>query len=185
MLLRMSTLFVRTLREDPAEAEVPSHRLLVRAGYVRRFAPGGYAWLPLGKLVLDRVTAVIREEMAAIGGQEVSLPALLPREPYETSGRWTEYGPDMLRLRDRRGAEFLLAPTHEELFTLLVKDLYTSYRDYPVILFQVQAKYRDEARPRGGLLRAREFLMKDSYSFDLTDAGLAASSTGSASTTRR
>jgi prolyl-tRNA synthetase len=175
MLLRMSTLFVRTLREDPAEAEVPSHRLLVRAGYVRRMAPGGYAWLPLGKLVLDRVTAVIREEMAAIGAQEVSLPALLPREPYEASGRWTEYGSELLRLRDRRGAEFLLAPTHEEPFTLLVRDLYTSYRDYPVILYQVQTKFRDEARPRAGLLRGREFLMKDSYSFDLSDEGLAAS----------
>src|SRR5947207_3995767 len=175
MLLRMSTLFVRTLREDPAEAEVPSHRLLVRAGYVRRMAPGGYAWLPLGKLVLDRVTAIVREEMAAIGAQEVSLPALLPREPYDTSGRWTEYGPDLLRLRDRRGADFLLAPTHEEPFTLLVRDLYTSYRDYPVILYQVQTKFRDEARPRAGLLRGREFLMKDSYSFDLSDEGLAAS----------
>ncbi len=171
----MSTLFVRTLREDPAEAEVPSHRLLVRAGYVRRMAPGGYAWLPLGKLVLDRVTAIVREEMAAIGAQEVSLPALLPREPYDTSGRWTEYGPDLLRLRDRRGADFLLAPTHEEPFTLLVRDLYTSYRDYPVILYQVQTKFRDEARPRAGLLRGREFLMKDSYSFDLSDEGLAAS----------
>ncbi len=175
MLLRLSTLFVRTLREDPAEAEVPSHRLLVRAGYIRRVAPGGYAWLPLGKLVLDRVAALVRAEMAAIGAQEVALPSLLPREPYETSGRWREYGDDMFRLRDRRGAEYLLAPTHEELFTLLVKDLYASYKDYPVILYQVQAKFRDEARPRAGLLRAREFLMKDSYSFDLSDEGLAAS----------
>jgi prolyl-tRNA synthetase len=172
MLLRMSTLFLRTLREDPAEAEVPSHRLLVRAGYVRRAAPGGYTWLPLGKLVLDRVTEVVRAEMAAAGAQEVLFPALLPREPYEQSGRWTEYGPDIFRLKDRRGADHLLAPTHEELFTLLVKDLYSSYRDYPLILFQVQTKFRDEARPRAGLLRGREFLMKDAYSFDLSDEGL-------------
>lgn len=174
MLLRMSTLFLRTLREDPADADVPSHRLLLRAGMIRRAAPGGFTWLPLGKLVLDRVTQVVREEMAAIGGQEVSFPALLPREPYETSGRWSEYGPDMFRLKDRRGADYLLAPTHEEMFALLVRDTLSSYKDYPVILYQVQTKFRDEARPRAGLLRGREFLMKDSYSFDLDDAGLAA-----------
>src|SRR5690606_15266548 len=138
MLLRMSTLFVRTLRADPAEAEAPSHRLLLRAGYIRRAALGGYAYLPLGKLALERVAAVVREEMAAIGGQEVHFPARLPAEPYRASGRWDEYGQDVFRLRDRRGAEHLLAPTHEELATLLVKDLYSSYRDYPVILFQVQ-----------------------------------------------
>lgn len=175
MLLRMSTLFLRTLREDPAEAEVASHRLLVRAGFIRRVAPGGYAWLPLGRLVLDQVARVIREEMTAIGGQEVVFPALLPREPYEISGRWTEYGPEIFTLVDRRGAEFLLGPTHEEMVTLLVRDLYSSYRDYPVTLFQVQTKFRDEARPRAGLLRAREFVMKDSYSFDLSDEGLAES----------
>jgi prolyl-tRNA synthetase len=174
MLLRMSTLFLRTLREDPADAEVPSHRLLLRAGMIRRAAPGGFTWLPLGKLVLDRVTQVVREEMAAIGGQEVQFPALLPREPYETSGRWTEYGPDIFTLKDRRGADYLLAPTHEEMFTLLVRDTLSSYKDYPVILYQVQSKFRDEARPRAGLLRGREFLMKDAYSFDLDDAGLAA-----------
>ena len=173
MLLRMSAMLLRTLREEPAEAEVPSHRLLLRAGYIRRAAPGGYTWLPLGKLVLDRVTAVVREEMAAIGGQEVSFPALLPREPFDVSGRWTEYGDDLFTLEDRRGAEFLLAPTHEEMFALLVQDMTSSYRDFPLILFQVQTKYRDEARPRAGLLRGREFLMKDAYSFDLSDAGLA------------
>ncbi|MDP9798476.1 prolyl-tRNA synthetase [Catenuloplanes nepalensis] len=172
MLLRMSTLFLRTLREDPAEAEVPSHRLLVRAGYVRRAAPGGYTWLPLGKMVLDRVAAIVHEEMRAIGGQEVHFPALLPREAYERSGRWTAYGDDIFRLKDRRGAEYLLAPTHEEMFTLLVQDLFGSYRDFPVILYQIQTKFRDEARPRAGLLRGREFLMKDAYSFDLTDSGL-------------
>ncbi|MGH3683296.1 MAG: aminoacyl--tRNA ligase-related protein, partial [Natronosporangium sp.] len=174
-LLRMSTLFLRTLREDPADAEVPSHRLLLRAGYVRRAAPGGYTYLPLGKLVLDRIAELVRAEMTAIGGQEVHFPALLPAEPYQTSGRWTEYGEEIFRLTDRRGAEHLLAPTHEEMVTLLVKDLYSSYRDYPVTLFQIQTKFRNEARPRGGLLRGREFLMKDSYSFDLDGAGLAES----------
>ncbi|BAL85239.1 putative prolyl-tRNA synthetase [Actinoplanes missouriensis 431] len=173
MLLRMSTLLLKTLREEPADAEAPSHRLLLRAGYIRRAAPGGYTWLPLGKLVLDRVTAVVREEMTAAGGQEVSFPALLPREPYDVSGRWTEYGDDIFTLQDRRGADHLLAPTHEEMFTLLVQDLTSSYRDFPLVLFQIQTKFRDEARPRGGLLRGREFLMKDAYSFDLTDAGLA------------
>ncbi|MEO3775832.1 proline--tRNA ligase [Micromonospora sp. B11E3] len=174
MLLRMSTLLLRTLREDPADAEVPSHRLLLRAGYVRRAAPGGYTWLPLGKLVLDRVTEIVRAEMAAIGDQEVHFPALLPAEPYRTSGRWAEYGDDIFTLADRRGAEHLLAPTHEEMAALLVKDLFSSYRDFPVTLFQIQTKFRDEARPRAGLLRGREFLMKDAYSFDLDDAGLRA-----------
>ncbi|WP_446212012.1 proline--tRNA ligase [Micromonospora sp. IBSANI012] len=172
MLLRTSTLLLRTLREDPADAEVPSHRLLLRAGYIRRAAPGGYTWLPLGKLVLDRVTEIVRSEMTAVGDQEVHFPALLPAEPYRTSGRWTEYGDDIFTLADRKGAEHLLAPTHEEMATLLVKDLFTSYRDFPVTLFQIQTKFRDEARPRAGLLRGREFLMKDAYSFDLDEAGL-------------
>ena len=172
MLLRMSSLLLKTLREEPAEAEVPSHRLLLRAGFVRRAAPGGYTWLPLGKLVLDRITDVVREEMVAAGGQEVSFPALLPREPYEATGRWTEYGDDFFTLQDRRGADHLLAPTHEEMLTLLVQDLTGSYRDFPLLLFQIQTKFRDEARPRGGLLRGREFLMKDAYSFDLSEAGL-------------
>ncbi|MEU8253318.1 proline--tRNA ligase [Micromonospora inaquosa] len=172
MLLRMSTLLLRTLREDPADAEVPSHRLLLRAGYIRRAAPGGYTLLPLGKLVLDRITDVVRGELFAIGDQEVHFPALLPAEPYRTSGRWTEYGDLLFTLADRRGAEHLLAPTHEEMAALLVKDVFTSYRDFPVTLFQVQTKFRDEARPRAGLLRGREFLMKDAYSFDLDEAGL-------------
>ncbi|TDB75671.1 proline--tRNA ligase [Micromonospora sp. KC723] len=175
MLLRTSTALLRTLREDPADAEVPSHRLLVRAGYVRRAAPGGYTWLPLGRLVLDRVSEIVRREMTAIGDQEVHFPALLPAEPYRTSGRWTEYGDDIFTLVDRRGAEHLLAPTHEEMAALLVKDLLSSYRDFPVTFFQVQTKFRDEARPRAGLLRGREFLMKDAYSFDLDEAGLAES----------
>ncbi|MDZ5620776.1 proline--tRNA ligase [Nocardioides sp. HM23] len=175
MISRMSTLFVRTLRDDPADAEVPSHRLLVRAGYIRRNAPGIYTWLPLGLRVLRRIEAVIREEMDAIGAQEVSFPALLPREPYEASNRWTEYGASLFRLKDRKGADYLLGPTHEEMFTLLVKDLYSSYKDLPLSIYQVQTKYRDEARPRAGLLRGREFTMKDSYSFDIDDAGLDAS----------
>ena len=174
MLLRMSTLLLKTLREEPADAEVPSHRLLVRAGFIRRAAPGGYTWLPLGKLVLDRVAGVLRDEMSAIGGQEVLFPALLPREPYDVSNRWTEYGPEIFTLQDRRGADYLLAPTHEEMFTLLVQELTSSYRDFPLLLFQLQTKFRDEARPRAGLLRGREFLMKDAYSFSLTDAELVA-----------
>nr|GID90155.1 proline--tRNA ligase [Actinoplanes derwentensis] len=165
-------MLLKTLREEPADAEVPSHRLLVRAGFIRRAAPGGYTMLPLGKLVLDRITAVIQEEMFTAGGQEVAFPALLPREPYEVSNRWTEYGDLLLTLKDRRGADHLLAPTHEEMFTLLVQDMTGSYRDFPLLLFQFQTKFRDEARPRGGLLRGREFLMKDAYSFDLSEAGL-------------
>ncbi|AUS80184.1 proline--tRNA ligase [Actinoalloteichus sp. AHMU CJ021] len=172
MITRMSSLFLRTLREDPADAEVPSHRLLVRAGYVRRVAPGGYSWLPLGLRVLRRIERIVREEMDAIGGQEIQFPALLPREPYEASGRWTEYGPSLFRLKDRKGADHLLGPTHEELFTLTVKGEFSSYKDYPVVLYQVQTKYRDEERPRAGILRGREFVMKDSYSFDLDDEGL-------------
>jgi prolyl-tRNA synthetase len=171
-VLRMSTLFLRTLRDDPADAEVASHRLLVRAGYVRRVAPGGFSWLPLGWIVYRNVERIVREEMNAAGFQEVHFPALLPREPYEISNRWEEYGPNLFRLQDRRGADMLLAPTHEEMFTLMVKDLYGSYRDLPLVIYQIQTKYRDEARPRAGLMRGREFVMKDSYSFDLTDEGL-------------
>ena len=171
-MLRMSTLFLRTLREDPADAEVPSHKLLVRAGYVRRVAPGVYSWLPLGVRMLAKVSRVVREEMDRIGAQEVLFPALLPKEPYEASDRWTEYGDLLFRLKDRRGNDYLLGPTHEELFTLMVKGEYSSYKDLPVMLYQVQTKYRDEARPRAGILRGREFVMKDSYSFDLDDEGL-------------
>ncbi|NEM90419.1 proline--tRNA ligase [Galbitalea soli] len=172
MPTRLTHLFVRTLREDPVDAEVASHRLLVRAGYIRRQAPGIFAWLPLGLRVRRRIEAIIREEMAAAGAQEVHFPALLPREPYETTGRWEEYGDGIFRLKDRKEADYLLAPTHEEVFTLLVKDLYSSYKDLPLTIYQIQDKYRDEARPRAGLLRGREFSMKDAYSFDYTDAGL-------------
>jgi prolyl-tRNA synthetase len=167
-------LFLRTLRDDPADAEVPSHRLLVRAGYVRRVAPGIYSWLPLGLAVLGKVERIVREEMASIGAQEVHFPALIPRDIFEVSGRWADYGEGLFRLQDRKGADYLLGPTHEELFTLLVKSEYSSYKDYPLALYQIQTKYRDEARPRAGILRGREFIMKDSYSFDLSDDGLAA-----------
>lgn len=171
-MLRMSTLFLRTLRDDPADAEVPSHRLLVRAGYVRRVAPGIFTWLPLGYIVLRNVEEIVRREMVRAGFQEVHFPALLPRDAYEQTGRWTEYGDTLFRLQDRKGADYLLGPTHEEMFTLLVKSEYSSYKDLPLSLFQIQTKYRDEARPRAGILRGREFVMKDSYSFDYTDEGL-------------
>ncbi|MFW5467670.1 proline--tRNA ligase [Knoellia sp. CPCC 206391] len=173
--MRMSSLFLRTLREDPADAELPGHRLLVRAGYVRRAAPGIYTWLPLGLRVLRKVEAIVREEMDAIGAQELTFPALLPREPYEATNRWTEYGDNIFRLQDRKGGDYLLGPTHEEMFTLAVKDMFGSYKDLPLSLYQIQNKYRDEARPRAGLLRGREFVMKDSYSFDVSDEGLQAS----------
>ncbi|MFJ4536532.1 proline--tRNA ligase [Streptomyces tibetensis] len=172
---RMSQLLAKTLRDDPADAEVLSHKLLVRAGYVRRTAAGVWSWLPLGKKVLANVERIVREEMDAVGAQEVLLPAILPREPYEATGRWEEYGPELFRLQDRKGGDYLLGPTHEEIFTLLVKDQASSYKDLPVILYQIQNKYRDEARPRAGILRGREFLMKDSYSFDTEDEGLAKS----------
>jgi proline--tRNA ligase len=175
VITRLSQLFVRTLREDPADAEVASHRWLVRAGYIRRVAPGVYSWLPLGLKVMQKVEGILREEMEAAGVQEVRFPALLPRDPYEATNRWTEYGENLFRLQDRRGNDMLLGPTHEEMFTLLVGDLYSSYKDLPLMLYQIQTKYRDEARPRAGLLRGREFVMKDAYSFDVDDAGLEAS----------
>jgi prolyl-tRNA synthetase len=168
----MSELFLRTLREDPADAEVPSHKLLIRAGYVRPVGPGLYSWLPLGLKVLTKIEKVIRDEMAVVGSQEVRFPALLPRAPYETSNRWTEYGDGVFRLKDRRGNDYMLGPTHEEFFTLTVKGEYSSYKDFPLRLYQIQTKYRDEARPRAGILRGREFIMKDSYSFDVDDDGL-------------
>ena len=175
MLHRLSTSFIRTLREDPADAEVASHRLLVRACYIRRAAPGVYTWLPLGLRTLRKIEEVVREEMDAIGAQEVHFPALLSADPYKASGRWEQYGPTLFTLTDRKDNDYLLAPTHEEMFTLLVKDMYSSYKDLPAIIYQIQTKYRDEARPRAGLIRGREFVMKDSYSFDMDDAGLEAS----------
>jgi prolyl-tRNA synthetase len=171
-MLRMSTLFLRTLRDDPADAEVPSHRLLVRAGYIRRIAAGIYSWLPLGYITLRNIERIIREEMDAAGFQEVHFPALLPRDAYEKTNRWSDYGDDIFRLHDRKGGDYLLGPTHEEMFTLMVKGEYSSYKDLPLSLYQIQTKYRDETRPRSGIIRGREFVMKDSYSFDLTDEGL-------------
>ena len=174
-MLKMSTLLLRTLRDDPADAEVASHRLLVRAGYVRRIAAGIYSWLPLGYITLRNIERIIREEMDAAGFQEVHFPALLPREPYEKTNRWDEYGADLFRLKDRKGNDYLLGPTHEEMFTLMVKGEYSSYKDLPLSIYQIQNKFRDETRPRSGIIRGREFVMKDSYSFDLDDEGLAAS----------
>jgi prolyl-tRNA synthetase len=171
-MLRMSSLFLRTLRDDPADAEVASHKLLVRAGYIRRIAAGIYSWLPLGYITLRNIERIVREEMDAVGFQEVHFPALLPKEPYEVTNRWSEYGPDLFRLQDRRGGDYLLGPTHEEMFTLMVKGEYSSYKDLPLTIYQIQTKYRDEARPRSGIIRGREFFMKDSYSFDVDDAGL-------------
>ena len=174
-MLRMSTLLLRTLRDDPADAEVASHRLLVRAGFVRRISAGVYSWLPLGYRTFRKIEQVVREEMDSAGFQEVHFPALLPKEPYESTNRWTEYGPDLFRLKDRKGNDYLLGPTHEEMFTLMVKGEFSSYKDLPLSIYQIQTKYRDEPRPRSGIIRGREFVMKDSYSFDLDDAGLAAS----------
>ncbi|WP_165777261.1 proline--tRNA ligase [Bifidobacterium primatium] len=170
--LRMSTLFLRTLREDPADADVDSAKLLQRAGYIRKAAPGIWTWLPLGLRVLNKIEGIVREEMDGIGAQEVHFPALLPREPYEATHRWEEYGDNIFRLKDRHQADYLLAPTHEEMFTLLVKDMYSSYKDLPVVLYQIQTKYRDEFRPRAGLIRGREFVMKDAYSFNIDEEGL-------------
>jgi prolyl-tRNA synthetase len=174
-MLRMSTLLLRTLRDDPADAEVASHRLLVRAGFVRRIAAGIYSWLPLGYRTYRKIENIVREEMDAAGFQEVHFPAMLPKEPYEATNRWQEYGPDLFRLKDRKGNDFLLGPTHEEMFTLMVKGEFSSYKDLPLSIYQIQTKYRDEPRPRSGIIRGREFVMKDSYSFDVDDAGLEAS----------
>ncbi|MFY7935164.1 MAG: proline--tRNA ligase [Candidatus Nanopelagicus sp.] len=171
-MLRMSTLLLRTLRDDPADAEVASHKLLIRAGYVRRIAAGIYSWLPLGYRTYRKIENIIRQEMDAAGFQEVHFPALLPKDPYEATNRWAEYGPDLFRLQDRKKNDFLLGPTHEEMFTLMVKGEFSSYKDLPLSIYQIQTKYRDEPRPRSGIIRGREFVMKDSYSFDVDDAGL-------------
>ena len=168
----MSTLLLRTLRDDPADAEVASHKLLIRAGYVRRVAAGIYSWLPLGYRTYRKIENIIRQEMDAAGFQEVHFPALLPKDPYEATNRWAEYGPDLFRLQDRKKNDFLLGPTHEEMFTLMVKGEFSSYKDLPLSIYQIQTKYRDEPRPRSGIIRGREFVMKDSYSFDVDDAGL-------------
>jgi prolyl-tRNA synthetase len=170
--MRMSSLFLRTLRENPADAEVPSHQLLVRAGYIRRVSPGVYTWLPLGLKVLRKVETIVREEMDAIGSQELLFPALLPREPYEASGRWTEYGENVFRLVDRKGPTTCSAPPTRRCSPSPSRTCTARTRTCPVSIYQIQTKYRDEARPRAGILRGREFVMKDSYSFDIDGAGL-------------
>ncbi|MEW6474576.1 MAG: proline--tRNA ligase [Actinomycetota bacterium] len=173
--MRMSQLFLRTLRDDPADAEVDSHRLLVRAGYIRKVAAGVYSWLPIGYRVLRKVEQIVREEMDAAGAQELLLPIIQPLELWERTGRDKAYGPLMFRLTDRKETGFALAPTAEEVITVTAANEYGSYRDLPVNLYQINWKYRDELRPRFGLLRSREFLMKDAYSFDVDIEGLKAS----------
>ncbi len=170
--MRMSKLLVPTLREVPSEAEITSHKLMLRAGYIRRMAAGIYSYLPLGLKMLRKIENIVREEMDRAGAQELLMPALLPAEAYQASGRWEVFGPSMFKLKDRSDRDFCLGPTHEELFTQTVKDEVRSYKEYPITLYQIQTKYRDEARPRFGLMRGREFVMKDAYSFDKDAAGL-------------
>ena len=170
--MRVSTLFARTLREDPAEADVPSHRLLLRAAFIRKVAAGIYTTMPLGLRTMAKIERVVREEMDRSGAQELRMPIVLPAEPWKQTGRWNAYGPEMFRLRDRHEREFLLGPTQEEVVAPLVQQEFPSYKDLPVNVYQVEWKYRDERRPRYGLLRAREFLMKDAYTFDRDEEGL-------------
>ncbi len=164
-IMRMSQLYAPTLKEDPADAEIASHRLLLRAGFIRKTASGVYTFLPLGKRVLAKVENIVREEMDGIGAQEIMMPALQPGELWHESGRWNDYGPELMRLVDRHDREFCLGPTHEELITSLVRNELRSYKELPLSLYQIQVKFRDEIRPRFGLLRSREFIMKDAYSF--------------------
>ena len=170
--MRWSNMFIPTLREDPADAEVTSHRLLVRAGYIRQLTAGVYSLLPLAHRVRLKVIEIIREEMNAVGGQEFLLPAIHPAEIWKESGRWEVMGDNMFRLRDRKNAEMALGMTHEEVFTSIARNSINSYRQLPQVWYQIQTKFRDEARPKSGLLRVREFTMKDAYSFDVDRAGL-------------
>ena len=170
--MRLSELFFSTLRDDPGEAEMPSHRLLLRAGYLRQLGSGIYSLLPLGKRVSDRVEQVIREEINAIGGQEMEMPVVHPAEIWKESGRYAKIGPELVRFKDRGERDMVLAMTHEEVVALLLRDIVQSYRQLPMIVYHFQTKFRDEPRSRGGLIRVREFVMKDSYSCDLDDAGL-------------
>ena len=167
--MRMSMLFSPTLKEAPKEAEVPSHRLLIRGGYIRKLAAGIYSFLPLGNKTLRKIENIVREEMERSGASEVLMPVVQPAELWQESGRWEFYGPELLRLKDRKGGDFVLGPTHEEVITNMVRHEIRSYRDLPRNLFQIQTKYRDEIRPRAGLLRGREFIMKDAYSFDISE----------------
>ncbi len=170
--MRMKNLLVPTLREVPQDAEIASHQLMLRAAYIRRLAAGIYSYLPLGLKTLQKVEKIIKEEMDASGAQELLMPALLPAEAYQKSGRWEVFGPSMFKLKDRGMRDFCLGPTHEELFTSAVIDGVRSYKEYPMTLYQIQTKYRDEARPRFGVMRSREFIMKDAYSFDVDSKGL-------------
>ena len=173
--MRVSRLFMATQREIPADAEIPSHQLMLRAGLIRKVASGIYSFMPLGYRTYRKVEAVIREEMDKAGAQELIMPALLPAEVYQESGRWEKFGPEMFRLSDRGGRSFCLGPTHEEPITEAVRDTISSYKQLPVTLYQIQHKYRDEKRPRFGIMRGREFVMKDAYSFDVDEAGLSES----------
>ena len=170
--MRMSNLLMPTLREVPAEAEITSHKLMLRAGLIRKLAAGIYSYLPLGLRTLQKVEQIVREEMDNAGAQELLMSALLPAEAYQASGRWEVFGPSMFKMKDRNDRDFCLGPTHEELFTQTVIDSVRSYKEYPMTLYQIQHKYRDEGRPRFGIIRSREFIMKDAYSFDLTEEGL-------------
>ena len=173
--MRMSTLFAPTRKEDPADAEIASHKLLVRAGFIRMVARGIYSFLPLGWRSVRKIERIVREEMDRAGAQEMLMPGVQPAELWQESGRWDAYGAELLRLKDRKGSDFALGPTHEEVITSLVRDNLTSYKQLPVNLYQVQTKFRDEPRPRFGLMRGREFVMKDAYSFDVDEAGAHAS----------
>ena len=175
--MRLSELLIQTLREAPAEAEAVSHKLMLRAGLVRQHAAGIYSWLPLGLRVLRKVEAIVREEMLRIGATELLMPVVQPAELWEESGRWQKYGAELLRITDRKGREFCFGPTHEEVVTDLVRHIVSSHRQLPLILFQIQTKFRDEKRPRFGIMRAREFLMKDAYSFHLDGDSLDATYT--------
>ena len=170
--MRVSNLFFATQREVPADAEIPSHKLMLRAGLIRKMSSGIYAYMPMGFKVYKNVEKVIREEMDRAGAQELIMPALLPAEAYQASGRWEKFGPEMFRMSDRGGRPFCLGPTHEEPFTEAVRDTFRSYKNLPVTLYQIQHKYRDEKRPRFGVIRSREFVMKDAYSFDVDEEGL-------------
>ncbi|GAE89552.1 prolyl-tRNA synthetase [Acetivibrio straminisolvens JCM 21531] len=170
--MRVSNMFFQTLREVPAEAEIASHQLMLRAGLMRKLASGIYSFLPLGYRVFRKVEQIVREEMDRAGAQELIMSALLPAESYQASGRWEVFGAEMFRLKDRGGRDFCLGPTHEEIFTETVKSVTRSYRSLPLTLYQIQTKYRDERRPRFGVMRSREFVMKDAYSFDRDEAGL-------------
>src|ERR671935_812534 len=169
--MRLGKALVPTLKEAPAEAEVPSHILMVRGGYLRKVAAGIYSFLPLGWRVVQKIARIVREEMNRAGAQEVFLPAVIPAELWQESGRWDRYGAQLLRFKDRKGGDFVIGPTHEEVIVDLVRGDVKSYRQLPLNLYQIQSKFRDELRPRAGLMRGREFMMKDAYSFDATQEG--------------